>query len=159
MIRKAEAADLPRIADLSQILQGIHADAMPELFKPPTDSNLFCSWFSEKFGDSQAWIVVAEVSGKVVGYIYAQEEEKKDSWVSRNRKAFYLHHIVVEPKHENQGIGHALMTALIQEAKARDLNHFELDVWNFNRKAQRFFKDYGFEPISLKMNRTLSEGS
>ena len=97
---------------------------------------------------------MAEVSGEVVGYIYAQEEEKRDSWVFQDRKVFLLHHIVVEPKHENQGIGQTMMDALTQEAKARGLGHLELEVWNFNSKAQSFFKKNGFGLLSLKMSRT-----
>lgn len=154
MIRKAEITDQPRIADLSQIVLTIHADAMPDRFKHPADSSLFASWFSEKFEDSRAWIAVAEVSGEVVGYIYAQEEERRDSWVFQDGKVFLLHHIVVEPKCENQGIGQAMMDALTQEARARGLGHFELEVWDFNRKAQNFFKNNGFKPLSLTMSRT-----
>ncbi|MDA3873758.1 MAG: GNAT family N-acetyltransferase [Kiritimatiellae bacterium] len=157
IIRTAQIDDLPHIAQLSRIVQGLHADAMPELFKPPTESGHFCSWFSEKFDDAKAWIAVADVSGALVAYIYAKEVEKPDSWVSRSLKTFFLHHIVVEPRFENQGIGRALMAAMIQEGEARGLDHFELEVWNFNQKAQRFFSAYGFAPLSMKMNRTLSE--
>ena len=156
MIREAKITDLARIANLSQIVQGIHADALPDWFKPPADSNLFVSWFSEKFENSQSWIAVAEVFGKVVGYIYAQGEGKRDSWVFQDRKILLLHHIVVEPKYENQGIGQAMMDALTVEAKARGLGHFELEVWNFNGKAQNFFGKNGFETLSLKMSRIQS---
>jgi len=152
MIRAANQSDIPSIWELNAIVQKLHAEHVPSLIKEPSDNSDFLAWFGEIIEDPNACVLIAEVSGSVAGYLYAQEVKKEASWVRPKLHYLMLHHIVIKPEHQRQGLGDGLMKALMAEAKKRGLKRIELDVWHFNRKAQKFFERYGFATFNQRMD-------
>ncbi len=157
VIRAAVQSDILSIWELNVIVQKLHAEHVPTLIKEPSDSNGFATWFEEVIADPRSYVLMVEQSGSIVGYLYAQEVKKEESWVRPELHYFMLHHIVVKPDHQKQGLGDGLMKALMAEAKKRGLKRIELDVWSFNHKAQKFFTRYGFVTFNQKMDIVLEE--
>ncbi|VGO19815.1 GNAT family N-acetyltransferase [Pontiella sulfatireligans] len=82
MIRIAKPSDLKDIARLSQILQKMHADNFPAFFKATPDDAAFCAWFKNVIEEPESLVLVATDSDTMVGYLYAKEERKSESWVT-----------------------------------------------------------------------------
>lgn len=112
MIRSPLLSDIAEIARLNQIVHAMHADKAPTRFKLPAGPETFIAWFTPILQAQDSFVVVAEVSGKVVGYLYAKEEKKAESWVRPAAHFFMLHHIAVNPAFQRDGYGSNLMNAL-----------------------------------------------
>ncbi|EDY84436.1 acetyltransferase, GNAT family [Verrucomicrobiia bacterium DG1235] len=65
-----------------------------------------------------------------------------------------LSHISVSADFQRNGFGHELMKNLFEEGRKRGISRVDLEVWDFNQGAQKFFSNYGFE--SLSMRKTLN---
>lgn len=59
------------------------------------------------------------------------------------------------PAWRGQGIGRALMEAAEQWACRQGARHLQLNVWEFNTGALRFYETLGFATISRKMEKAL----
>jgi [ribosomal protein S18]-alanine N-acetyltransferase len=64
----------------------------------------------------------------------------------------YVQTIAVAPAAQRRGIGTALLTALIDEAKDRKVGHLDLEVRADNESAQRLYRRHGFSQIALRRN-------
>ena len=152
LIRAATNADLPSIVELSNLVQSLHADNHPKLIKPPSGGTEFSDWFVEVIESSESIVLVVEQFGIVVGYIYAEVVNKPASWVNPSINFLMLHHIGVDTNSQRRGVGKMLMDGIYQEAKNRDISRVELEVWDFNEKANRFFAHYGFKDLRHRMD-------
>ncbi len=152
LIRPASASDLPSIVELNNLVQNLHARNHPKLIKPASEGTEFSDWFVEVIENPDSIVLVVELSGTVVGYIYAEEVKKTASWVSPTVHLLMLHHIGVDSKAQGKGIGKMLMDGMYQEAKKRGVQRVELEVWDFNDNARRFFAGYGFKDLRHRMD-------
>lgn len=86
-------------------------------------------------------LLVASPNGHMVGYTAAV--------VRRPRAGALLHvdSIGVLPDYRNQGIGHQLLQAVIEEAKRRRCRTVVLEVATPNEAGIAFFKSHGFRAI------------
>jgi ribosomal protein S18 acetylase RimI-like enzyme len=157
MIRAANQSDVQSIWELNVIVQKLHAEHVPTLIKMPSDNSDFLAWVGGVILDPTAYVLIAELSGSVAGYLYAQEVKKDESWVRPELHYMMLHHIVIKPEHQRKGLGDSLMKALMEEASKRSLKRIELDVWHFNDKARKFFARYGFATFNKRMDVVLKE--
>lgn len=83
----------------------------------------------------QADTWVAELDGRVVGFVALVGNE--------------VGGLFVEPAFQGRGVGRALMD------KARELHgELEVEVFEANRPARRFYAAYGFEPQSARLHET-----
>lgn len=93
---------------------------------------------SERIQIADHWIPLAETtifesSGKVVGFLSLIGEE--------------VGGLFVDPDHQRQGIGHALMDAALDIRPCLELNVFE-----GNLIGRSFYATYGFEEVGRKVN-------
>jgi ribosomal-protein-alanine N-acetyltransferase len=85
---------------------------------------------------------VAEVAGSVVGYaglmVVGPEADVQT--------------IAVSPDHRGAGLGAALLSQLIDEAKQRQCSQVMLEVAADNAAARRLYSRHGFEPLAKRSN-------
>jgi ribosomal protein S18 acetylase RimI-like enzyme len=152
MIRKATSDDIPAVSELNQTVQMLHVSHAPHLFKAPADGALaFRSWFEKVLIDPDSTVLVAERDGAAVGYVYAQEIRREETWIRPAQRFILLHHIAVATLFQNAGIGTALVIALFQVANTNGVSRLELDVWAFNTPAKSFFSKFGFSVFNHRM--------
>jgi len=82
-----------------------------------TEDELEEEFFSES--DSLDGVYVAEVDGKIVGYISFSNKIREDEWCGRY---YRLDHLIVDEKHRRKGYGTKLLGALFQKARKDDAN-------------------------------------
>lgn len=157
VIRRASKHDAATLSALNADVQGVHAAAMPWLFKPPGPDTFPLAAAADILTGPENFVFIAEVDGMPAGYAYAEIIHRPETSFHYAHDLLYLHHITVRPDHRRRGLGGALIDA-VQEAAERRCNGFvALDVWTFNEGARAFFRRSGFAPFSERLwNRAIS---
>jgi GNAT superfamily N-acetyltransferase len=130
-IRNAVKADCPAMMDLIREL------AIFE--KAPEQVTVSLSHFEESgFGEKPVWwAFVAEIDGVIVAM--ALYYIRYSTWKGQR---MYLEDIIVSEAYRGQGLGAALMEALIAEAKSKQFKGMIWQVLDWNEPAIQFYKKY-----------------
>ena len=62
----------------------------------------------------------------------------------------YISNIAVDPEYRRQGVGQALMEALLAEGRRRELSFLTLEVRVSNSPARRLYARLGFREVGLR---------
>jgi ribosomal protein S18 acetylase RimI-like enzyme len=149
-IRKASAADLEAIIELSAFVQRQHADALPDLFKVSTDSQQTKEKFRGFLADPASLTLLAEEK-QPIGYLWAQFQNRPEGWTQFGMRLLYVQHIAVAPQFRRKGVGRSLLTRAVEIARQQGIKRVELDVWSFNSEARRFYAKHGFAVFNERM--------
>jgi diamine N-acetyltransferase len=118
-----------------------------------------------------AEVVAAQLSSPTVAYFVAERDGQPlgygklvlaCGWPehARGRNVVELKQLYTAPGAAGQGIGAALMDAILAEARSRGADEMQLSVWQENHGAQRFYARYGFEQVAeihFKVGEQLDE--
>ncbi|HVF05214.1 MAG TPA: ribosomal protein S18-alanine N-acetyltransferase [Frankiaceae bacterium] len=126
MIRRMRWWDIEPVTELEHAL---FDDAWsPEMF-----------WNELAQGDSRTYVVLTE-DDRVVGYagLAAMPDEA------------FVQNIAVAPDQQRRGLGAALLTALLDDAKRRGLDRVGLEVRVDNAAAIALYERFGFRPVAVR---------
>lgn len=147
-IRKAELKDLQRIQELNNELF--------ELELANFDKHLIKNWPLSKEGReyfenaiNESFVVVAEIDGKVVGYLLG--EESKIPYY--DFKIAELCNMCIDSNYRKQGIGNALYKEFEKHFKEQGINHFTVTASFKNENAKAFYKKMGFEEANTTFTK------
>lgn len=156
MVRFARKEDYEAINALRAPVCALHSNGYPALFKP-----VFAKDHQERvlkmMEDPEQDVLVAEENGQLLGFVmveYIKREETNSIY------AVHEAHIVeigVDETSQGKGIGTALIQAVKDAAKVRGCRSVQLDVWEFNKGALRFYEKLGFVTLRRKMEQVLDE--
>ena len=143
-IRYAVREDLPQVNELRSQVNLLHAEGRPDIFRPG-----FCEELRERvyaeFEGEDSDVIVAVSGGKVCGFLIAQYIRRPESPYCHPREFYRVEEFGVSPAYRRQGIGTALIAFCTEEAKKKGFSRMELDVWEFNEDARKFYKAVGFQ--------------
>ena len=156
MIRFARKEDYEAINALRAPVCALHSNGYPALFKP-----VFAKDHQERvlkmMEDPEQDVLVEEENGQLLGFAmveYIKREETNSIY------AVHEAHIVeigVDETSQGKGIGTALIQAVKDAAKVRGCRSVQLDVWEFNKSALRFYEKLGFVTLRRKMEQVPDE--
>ncbi|MGC3945795.1 MAG: GNAT family N-acetyltransferase [Chryseolinea sp.] len=150
-IRPATHDDLPI---LYQFQQGIVQAERP--FDPTLkDGELQYHDLPYIISSSDAELVVAIVDKNIVGCGYGQIR-KADDYL-RHAQFCYVGLIFVLPDFRGKGVNHAILEALKDWSRARNIFEMRLEVYDNNVRAKRAYEKEGFMPHMLVMRTDLSK--
>ncbi len=155
IVRPATDADMPALGRLGAALLRTHHDFDPLRFlTPPDQPESGYAWFlGTQMDEPDACVLVAEVDGEVVGYVYAGLEPM--SWKELRDAAGFIHDVAVAETHRGRGIG----ASLVQRASdwLREQGAPRVLLWTAERNAaaRRLFLRLGFRPTMIEMTREL----
>lgn len=109
-----------------------------ELF--PSDAWPLEMFYTEFFQPDTRRYIVAEVDGEAVGYAGLMVIDTTAD----------IQTIGVLPRFEGQGIGRAMLTELLGEARRRGADNVMLEVRADNPRAQNLYARYGFQRIHTR---------
>ncbi len=91
--------------------------------------------------------LVAEVAGKVVGFVFGQESKLPDEVLRRRKatKAASIEVLAVAEEHRRKGIATALLNRLFQTFRSRGIDYVSLAVPGEEVGARQLYKKLGFE--------------
>ncbi len=149
-IRLGTMADFADIWGLFQLVDGLHHDALPSLFRSPAEINRDESFLADWLADEDGRLWVVEENSRVIGLIFAKYYEKTHPFVYPHSE-IYIHEMVVAEGHQGSGMAQMLMAKVVEWANVKKVNRVRLQVFEFNQRAQAFYAKQGFETSSRYM--------
>jgi GNAT superfamily N-acetyltransferase len=98
---------------------------------------------------SQFLFVIEDERGETKGTLWFAEEER------HGRRCAFLYDIHVNEASRGQGIGRRAMQLLEREARARELDSIELNVFGGNTVARSLYHSLGYTEASVGMRKAL----
>lgn len=150
-IRPATADDTEALGRLAAMLVRVHHEFDATRFFPPSEGTArgYGGFLSRQIGREDAFVLVAEAAGAVVGYAYAALEGP--DYMALRGPAGVLHDILVDPDHRTGGVGHRLLEAVMARLTQMGAPRIMLHTAERNATAQRLFSAAGFRPTMLEM--------
>lgn len=152
-IRQAGPEDADVLSELCMDVQQLHAEALPERFKPPDGPGFARDFMRERLAQPEAIFFVAAIEGVDAGYVYARRVDRPDNPFTFAYKGVYIDQISVKPAFRGRGCGAALITAVVEMARTWGASEVTLDTHLFNENARVFFASQGFATNILRMAR------
>ena len=154
-IRLAAPADLIRLGELGALLVTLHHSFDADRFVAPTAQTPggYGRFLVGQAAREDAFVLVGEDAGKVVGYIYASVEGA--DWMALRGPAGVVQDLVVDPDRRREGIGRLLLGEALRKLAASGAPRFVLSTAAKNDTAQRMFAAMGFRPTMVEMTREL----
>jgi ribosomal-protein-alanine N-acetyltransferase len=113
-------------------------------FRHPWSSRFFL----EEMQVACARSVLAEVNGKIIGYVlFWLLPEEVD-----------IHNIAVQTEFRRQGIGHVLLQQVVAQARSRNSSRITLEVRVSNLPAQKLYESLGFLSKGLRKGYYSDDG-
>lgn len=158
-IRIAIEDDIPAIQSLYRELDGHHVDLLPVYFQKVdgdirTDESI-AQWI---VSDDKAYFI-ATVDGAIVGFASVAERTHPAQPMYRKHRYALIDNAVVATDYRGRGIGQALFDAAAEWARRKGIATAQVQVWNANRGAYRFYLRQGFSPITTRMELPLSQSA
>ncbi|MBN1401540.1 MAG: GNAT family N-acetyltransferase, partial [Anaerolineae bacterium] len=96
-------------------------------------------------------------SGQLLGFVNAWLRQARDIPILRPRRYVEIENLAVSHAARRQGVGRALMEAVLAWARGQGAQQIELTVWEFNAGARAFYEALGYATASRRLWRTLNE--
>jgi ribosomal protein S18 acetylase RimI-like enzyme len=154
LVRRLQAGELDLVAPVWESLLAHHAAVAPAMPTRPPDESWrmrradYVRWLAEP----DAFALVAEEGGAVVGYAVVRLGGPDETWVTGERSA-ELETLAVLPTSRGQGVGAALMDAVDEEIRRLGVDDLWVSVVAGNDGALRFYERRGLATYMNRMHR------
>lgn len=153
-IRPAAAEDVPSLLPMVKAICALHESWDPDKYGfLPDIVERYQYWFPLRATDPKSVFLVAEVPGKLVGYLIATIEDEIP--IYRIKQFGFIHDMWVEPAHRGQGIARHLVDSAVARFAELGVTQVRLDTAQANEVARRLFASCGFRISTTEMLRTL----
>ena len=149
-VRRATASDAESVSRLNRHVQQLHADALPQFFKPPGDG-VGAQVFAEIIARPDTYVFVGYADGEPVGYVAAQVIHRPEHPFCYAVDLVLVDQLAVAPGHRGKGYGARLLREVVALAEVEGIRRIELSVYAFNADARRFFAGQGFTVFTERM--------
>lgn len=158
IVRPATAEDLPTLGALAAELVRFHHAIDPQRFFLPSGvEEGYRRWLGQEIQNAEALVLVAELDGAVVGYVYGRLEKRDFNMLLSAHAA--LHDVLVVDAARRSHAGEALVRRFAEVAAARGVPRVVLHTATSNTRAQALFRKLGFRDTMLEMTLELPERS
>ena len=146
-IRKAKTEDAEILAKIGwQSFYDAFADHpknAPDDMKAYMDEAFSVHSIAKELADEDSFYFVAELDGKIVGYAKLKKNSREECVSGEN--PLELCRLYSLSDYIGKGIGKALMLESLKFAEENKHDFFWLGVWEYNLRAQEFYRKFGFE--------------
>lgn len=153
-IRQATLDDFGAIDALVQPVHDDHVAAHPEQFRL-TASAFPIERLTDLLAVGSSCLLVAEVGGDIVGFLAATVREAPPFPAFVQRQTVYVEMVAVSESIRGRGIGSYMMQRTIDWARSQGIGELELNVFDFNDRAIRFYERLGMKSKSRRMSLPL----
>ena len=154
-IRPATTSDLPAIGKLGALLVHEHHDFDPMRFieGPPDTAQRYGDFVGTQMEKRDVIVLIAERDGAVLGYTFAGLEGA--DYMALRGPAGAIYDLVVDETTRRQGVGSALLQAVIAKLAEKGAPRVLLSTAQKNIGAQALFEREGFRRTMIEMTREL----
>ena len=157
IIRQATGDDYEALSELFAHGTDMHHAAEPGIIGPSSDRPISRD-FIERFAQGRdTALLVAELADEhtVVGFAQLVVEDTSERPGLMPRRYVVVIDVEVLEAHRGQGIGHKLMAASEEWARATGATQMELSVWDFNDRARALYESLGYRTTYRQMLKEL----
>jgi ribosomal protein S18 acetylase RimI-like enzyme len=154
-LHPATPADIDDLVALNGLVQDLHADLSPQIFRRDWDPVELAAFWRAKLAEDNGRVLIARTGAEVVGYIWMELQSRDADPLRHERRRVYVHHICVRPEWRGRGVGTRLLSAADGFARETGASSVLLDVWHENIVGRKAFERTGFTPLNLLMSRSL----
>ena len=149
-VRPATASDQESLGRFGGALMRQHHAADPRRFIQVDHPEAgYGRFLVSQIPNPNSLVMVAEHSGTVVGYVYADVEST--NWMELRGPCGVLHDVYVDETARRLGAGRELMRAAIDWIRSQGRTQVVLLTKTRNEQAQRLFTTLGFRPTMIEM--------
>ena len=149
-IRPATASDQEPLGRFGGALMRQHHAADPRRFIQVEQPEAgYGQFLVSQISEPNSLVMVAEHSGTVVGYVFADVEST--NWMELRGPCGIVHDIYVDDAARRLGAGRELMNAAIAWIRSKGRTQVVLLTKSRNERAQRLFTTLGFRPTMIEM--------
>src|SRR5882724_13530390 len=130
-VRVANIEDADAIECLTVEVQQLHREALPDIFKSPSDKLFSREKLATLLQDVNSAVAVAESKGEIIGYVYGVILHRPENDFKKAEKYMYIQQIGVRKDARRQGVGRALIAFTESRALASAVTGLQLDYWAF----------------------------
>ena len=154
MIGKPDIRVRPATIDDANLLSQLGGRTFEETFasdNTPEDmaaylaSNFSLVQLTEELSDHASIFLIAEVDGAAAGYAKLHSSEPAES--IKGTEPIELVRLYVSQRWLGSGVGAALMSACLDEARRAGYKTISLGVWERNARAQAFYHKWNFRAV------------
>jgi len=120
-----------------------HPKNAPDDLKSYMDEAFSVAAISNELQDPEVFFLLAEIGDRIVGYAKLKQNSCEDCVSGENPLELCRLYSVNE--YIGKGIGRTLMLKCLEFAAEHEHDTFWLGVWEYNYRAQEFYKKFGFE--------------
>lgn len=154
IVRYAKRDELECVNKMRAAVNELHVNGRPDIFRPG-----FCAELQQHiydvFDSDKADIIVAECGGTLCGFATVEYIDRPESAYCNARSFYHIEEFGVDAAFRRMGVASAIVEFCKGEAKAKGYNRIELDVWEFNDGAIRFYEAAGFQTYRRLMQLDL----
>ena len=155
-IRRAAAADIPRLLELLHQVNDIHAQGRPDLFIPGRTKYTAAELEAILADPETPVFVCADADDHVMGYAFCRFEQTPPGGNLVPRRELYLDDLCFDAPFRGAGHAARLFAAVEDFARAAGCARLTLHVWTCNPQAARFYAKQGLSPYFHALEKILS---
>ena len=141
-IRQANKNDITQMVPLLDEVSKLHIEKRPDVFKIKSHEEIKSN-LEEMIQDESNIILIAEDKQVAVGVIICKVREINDHTNLKNIKVLWINEICVKQEYRRNGIGRSLIEKAKEIAKANNCLRLELNCWELNEEAMKFYENQG----------------
>ena len=143
MVRYATREELERVNELRKIVNEVHCIGRPDIFKAGFCKELREFVYTLWEGNNSDVIVVLR-DNEICGYACVDYVDRPESPYNLARRFYHINEFGVDEKYRRQGVATELFDFIKKEATSKNFDKVELDMWEFNDGALKFYESVGF---------------
>ena len=154
MIRRAENKDIDRLNAMLYLVQQLHAEGRPDIFKPGA-KKYTTEELEAIIREDTTPIFVYEEEGVVMGYAFCIYQYTPENEQLEERKVLYIDDLCVDEPYRRKQIGKQLFDYVVETARQNGCHSVTLNVWRVNPAAEQFYQKMGMQPLKTMMETRL----
>jgi ribosomal protein S18 acetylase RimI-like enzyme len=154
-IRAATARDYDALNQIFGQVDALHREYLPHIFQKPDGPARAREYMMDVLADESLGLFVAEAEGAILGFVQITIRDAPPIPILMPRRFAVVENLAVTEDVRRLGIGRALMDHAQHWAEGLGATEIELNVYEFNQTAIRFYRNLGYTPSSRRMSKRL----
>jgi GNAT superfamily N-acetyltransferase len=151
-VRSARMQDHRDVCRLMDLGDEFHRELAPWMFQIPTAQPRPEAYFADLLKRQDAAVLVAD-AGPIVGVAFALIRAAPELPIFIPQRWGLLDGLVVDPGWRRRGIGKLLVQAVEAWSAGLGAPWVELNVYDVNAGALRFYQELGYLPMMMKLRK------
>jgi GNAT superfamily N-acetyltransferase len=156
-ITPAAEQDYEEVCELFSKLDQHHAEVVPDRFRSRSGNARSLERYLAYISGDDRVLFLAKNEALCVGFANLAIVEAPENGIHVARSYAHLDNMYVLPQHRNAGVAASLLAASVEWCKQKRIPILELQVYNANVDALRFYKAQGFSEYLTKMELQVDE--